>query len=136
MKRHWIEYTPEQPEGPMTYWVHREADGKDWFHAKVFDPPRQPAIVGRGYPLFLVEIDGVTLRFTSLAELQVCIETLGQKLLPTTRALTAARGSLALNHHWLSRLPRSARPWRYREKAVRYLSRAAEAFEKALTSST
>ena len=41
MKRHWIEYQETRPTCPMTFWVHREADGKPWYEAEEFDPPRQ-----------------------------------------------------------------------------------------------
>jgi hypothetical protein len=61
------------------------------------------------------------------------IETLGKKLLPTTIRLAKDRGGeLGPKSHWLSKLPAKAKPWRYREKAVKYLLRSLADFEKEL----
>ncbi len=129
MKRYWIDYQDTQPTHPMTYWVHREVDGKPWYDSEAFDPPRQAAIPGRGYPVFNVECDGFTFEFSSLAEMRVCIETLAQKLLPRTIDLARERGTAkGPNSHWLSRLPGRVKSWRYREKAVAYLCEALNAF--------
>lgn len=115
----------------MTYWVHREVDGKSWYDAEVFDPPRQKAVPGRGYPVFKVELDGFTFEFASLAEIRVCIKTLQEKLLPRTIDLSRERGTtLGPNSHWLSRLPADVMPWRYRKKAVTYLGKALVVFER------
>ena len=76
MKRHWIEYQQERPDCPMTFWVHREVDGKPWFEADEFDPPRQAACPGLGYPVYKVECDGFVFEFASMSELCECIETL------------------------------------------------------------
>ena len=131
MKRYWIEYQESQPKCPMTFWVHRETDNKPWYEALEFDPPRQTAVPGKGYPVFNVEIDGFTFTFASLAEARVCIDTLGQKLLPRTIDLSRKRGSTAgPNSHWLSKLPAKVKSWRYREMAVAYLGKALAEFEK------
>ncbi len=134
MKRHWIEYQETKPNCPMTYWVHREVDGKPWHAAEEFDPPRQKAVPGRGYPVFKVEFDGFTFEFASLAEIRVCTKTLQKKLLPRTIDLSRERGTtLGPNSHWLSRLPADVMPWRYREKAVTYLRKALNEFERKTT---
>ena len=91
MKRHWIEYRPTRTHGPMTYWVHREADGKPWYESQAHEPPLQPAVPGKGFPLFIVEYGDFTFVFASLAELREAIDVLGRKLLPTTIRLTEAR---------------------------------------------
>ncbi len=133
MKRHWIEYQDTRPVCPMTFWVHREVGGKPWYDAEEFDPPRQAAVAGRGYPVFMVECDGFTFEFASLDEIRVCISTLTQKLLPRTIELTRERGiGLRPNSHWLSRLPARIKPWRFREKAVAYLHRALKDFQEAV----
>ena len=117
----------------MTYWVHREVDGKPWYDAEDFDPPRQKVAPGRGYPVFKAEIDGFTFEFASLPEIRACIDTLGEKLLPTSLKLTRKRGSArGPNTHWLSRLPKDVKSWRYREKAVTYLRKALADFEGKL----
>ena len=68
--------------------------------------------------------------FASLHELRRCIDVLGRKLLPTTRALSEGTGT-GPNRHWLSRLPAAAKPWKYRERAVRFLQLALDRFEHA-----
>ncbi|MBM0744484.1 hypothetical protein JOY44_23225 [Phormidium sp. CLA17] len=130
MKKHWIEYRESWARHePMTFWVHVEADGKAWYNAEEFDPPAPKPLPGRGWPVYCVEFDGFTFRFASLAELDVCVATLSRKILPTTRRLSTERGmSAGPNSHWLSRMPKGTKSWRYREKAVRYLTEAREDF--------
>ena len=117
----------------MSFWVHIETDGKHWYESAAFDPPIPKAIPGRGWPIFYVEFDGFIFSFASLAEIDVCISTLSKKLLPTTRQLSAERGTMmGPNRHWLSRLPKETKPWRYRQRAIRYLAAAREDFVKEL----
>lgn len=121
----------------MSFWVHRPVDTQRWYQATVFDPPRQAVVPGRGYPVFHVEIDGFTFVFVSLEEIRVCIETLGRKLLPRTTDLVAKVYTWNCtgggpNAHWLSRLPKAVKPWKYREKAVAYLAEAFGEFESEL----
>jgi hypothetical protein len=133
MKRHWIEYRPKRTHAPMTYWVHREADGKMWYESQAHDPPLESAVPGKGFPLFFVEYRDFTFVFASLAEVRVAIDTLGRKLLPTTIRLTEERGGgVGPNQHWLSRLPAHVTPWRYRELAVAYLVKSLGDFEREL----
>jgi hypothetical protein len=99
----------------MTYWVH---DGGG-------DPtrvvPRPAPVPGRGYPRYFVEFDGCQLEFASVDEIRECIRVLGVRNLPTTISLSA-HSHAGPNGHWLSRLPATAKPWRYRERLVPYLS--------------
>jgi hypothetical protein len=133
MKRHWIEYRPTRVYGPMTYWVHREADDKPQRESKRHEPPMQPAIPGKGFPLLFVEYGDFTFSFASLAEIRVAVEILGQKLLPTTLRLSAERGgTVGPNTHWLSRLPSRVLAWRYRERAVEYMARSLADFHREL----
>lgn len=138
MKRAWIEFLAERPYGPMTLWVHRPVGlrrGQFWNEAKTYEPPFQRVVAGRGYPRFHVECNGFVFVFTSLAELDVCIATLGTKLLPRALDLVRASGTkCGPSAHWLSRLPSRVRGWRYRERAVRYLSEAREGFATELES--
>ena len=127
MKRHWIEYTEDWTHSPMTYWVHVEAESD----AAKLNPPAPAPIPGMGHPVFYVEVDGFTFQFASLAEMRVCIETLGKKLLPSTMRLAQERGGDP-SEHWLRKMPEHTKPWRYREKAVNYLAKALAAFEKSL----
>ena len=136
MKRHWIEYRTTRTHGPMTYWVHRAADGKAWYKSQAHDPPLEPAVPGKGFPLLFVEYRDFTFVFASLAELRTAIEVLGRKVLPTTIRLTEDRGVgagwIGPNKHWLSRLPGRVTSWRYREPAVSYLVKALGDFEREL----
>jgi hypothetical protein len=114
--------------GPMTFWVHAEADGRPWHAAEVFDPPAPGPIPGKGYPRFFVEVGGFPFEFASLAERDVGIATLARKALPATDRETQARGT-GPSPHWRNRLPPGTHPWRYRQKAVKVLREAREHFE-------
>ena len=117
MKRHWTEYTEQWTHGPMTYWVHVESvPGK-------FDPPAPASVSGKGYPVYYVEVDGFTFQFASLDEMRGCIDVLGKKLLPNTIRLAQQRGGDP-SEHWLRKMPNETKPWRHREKTVKYLEKA------------
>src|SRR6478736_9152955 len=129
MKKHWIDYHPAWTPGPMTFWVHRATGLRKDDGNQELDPPVPRPVPGQGWPVYFVELDGFTFEVSSLAELDVCVGVLGQKVLPTTRRLSEEHGRGAgPNSHWLSRLPRGTKSWRYREKAVRYLMQAREGF--------
>ena len=133
MKKRWITYNEDWHDGPMTYWVHIEADGRSWHEASRFEPPLPTRVPGKGFARFHVEFNGCIFEFASLDELRACIDTLGQKLLPTTIRLSRGRGGeMGPNSHWLSRLPPKAKPWRYREPAVLYLQKSLVWFEREL----
>jgi hypothetical protein len=121
---------PDTHEEPNDVLGACACDGKSFYGAATFDPPLPPAIGGKGYPVFLIEVDGFTFRFSSLAELRVCIMTLAQKHLPTTIRLSQEPGGTGPNGHWLSRLPRETKSWHYRERAVAYMQKAFADFEK------
>ncbi|MDB5333364.1 MAG: hypothetical protein JWP03_4515 [Phycisphaerales bacterium] len=133
MKRHWVEYGDTWMPGPMSFWVHVEADGRPWNQAAVFDPPRPGPIGGRGYARFYVEVEGFTFYFASLQELEVCIQTLARRVLPSTLSATVARGVArhgpGPNKHWLSRLPSRLLPMRRRLRVVEYLRKSLADFE-------
>ena len=94
MKRHWIEFYDDRPKSPLSFWVHRPADGTAvWIYASEFDPPLQPLVPGKGYPCFFVEFDGFTFEFASLEEIRHCIAVLGQRHLPRSTDLAQERGT-------------------------------------------
>ncbi len=109
----------------MTYWVRIESSSDPTETM----PPAPVSIPGKGYPVYYVEVDGFTFQFASLDEVQVCIDVLGKKLLPNTLKLAQDRGGDP-DEHWLRKMPEHTRPWRYREKAVKYLEKASAAFKK------
>ena len=126
MKRYRIEYREAPPVCPMTPWVHRTIGGESWIDAEAYDPPRQPMVPGH----FYVEFDGFTFTFASLAEIRVCMETLGKKVLPRTIDLTRDHGAgVGPNSHWLSRLPKEVKAWRYRERAIGILQKSTTDFQ-------
>jgi hypothetical protein len=127
MKRHWVEFTGEWTHGPMTFWVHAPSQDDP---AKL-NPPAPPRISGKGFPVYYVEVDGFTFPFASLDEIRVCIDVLGEKLLPNTLRLAQDRGGDP-DQHWLRKMPDETKPWRYRQKAVKYLEKALREFEKQL----
>lgn len=133
MKRAWIEYRETWQDSPMSYWVHVEADGRPYYEAETFDPPHPGPVPGRGYARLFVECDGFTFEFSSHSELEECVRILSQKNLPSTLRLSASRaGGAGPNSHWLSRLPSDVKPWRYRQKATRYLLEAGEKLKQEL----
>ena len=127
MKTHQITFWKTPPISVMTYWVHRALDGESFDRATRFDPPRPGPVGGKGWPVLLVEVDGVELVFTSLAELDTYVDVMSRKPLPSSRALS--RGfPMGPNSHWLSRLPKKAKTVKHRETAVKYLREIRGAF--------
>jgi hypothetical protein len=103
---YWVEYAESWRDSPLAYWVHVEQDGEPWFMAKRYTPPAPVAVPHKGFPVLCVEFERSVLRFSSEAQLLECIRVLQQTPLPTTKRLSAARGSgYGPNRHWLSRLP-------------------------------
>ena len=124
MKKASIIYLREYEATPLSFWAHRHLDADAWVNAKQFDPPLPGPVPGRGWAQLVVEFDGVTLRFSSSAELKHCIEVLCHNPLPTTTRLSELRGTtLGPNTHWLSRLPARAKPQEFRQRLVAYLQR-------------
>ena len=130
MKRRWIEFADTWRRSPMTFWVHHAADGKPWYSAQRFDPPAPQPVPGKGYPYFFVELDGFTFEFASLDEVDFCISRLGQRHLPDTKAET--RGVSGPGAYWQNKLPKGVLSWRYRQKAVKYLTTCRGEFERFL----
>ena len=115
----------------MTYWVYRCASEECWHEAKTYEPPAPPPFRAEGYPMFHVDLNGVSFQFASLHELRVCIEVLSRRVLPTTAQLIRESGLTGFsNYAWLGRLPKGTHSLRYRQKAVPYLTKALEDFEK------
>lgn len=127
MKFYQITYWKMPPISVMTYWVHKPLDGESLNTATVFDPPRPGPVPGEGWPVLMVEIDGVELVFTSLAELDTYVEVMSRQPLPTTMALSRER-PIGPNTHWLSRMPKKAKSTKHRDKAIKYLREIRGAF--------
>ena len=109
----------------MTFWVHIPSPAD----ASTLSPPAPAWTAGQGYPVYYVEVDGFAFQFASLDEMRVCIDVLGKRLLPNTLRQARERGGDP-DEHWLRKMPDATKPWRYREKAVKYLAKALREFEK------
>jgi hypothetical protein len=116
-----LDFRPDPVRTPLTPWVHHGLDGPYWT-ATMFDPPMPRPVVGKGYPVWLVEHRGRTLVFASPDEIEHAIDILGRKILPVTRDL--GQPYRAVNSHWLSRLHSSFKPWKVRQELVKRLKQA------------
>ena len=133
MKHWWIEYRQEWRQSPMTCWVHMPVVSLAGNPTAEIEPPLPRPIIGKGYPIYFVTAGRFTFQFSSLYELEQCVETLSQKVLPPT-ILEHNGIQYYANSHWLSRLPGKVKSWRYRQKAIKVLMKARESFTKELAS--
>lgn len=125
MKRATISYTPRFRPSPVSSWVHVPASGTIWHEPTDCDPPLPRPVAGKGWPMLEVEVNGVALTFSSMAEVAHVVDVLSRNPLPTTRRLSADRGAgSGPNRHWLSRLPARAKSAKFRRDLVAYLRRA------------
>ena len=105
-------------DAPMAYWVH-VPDPTD---PDSYTPPAPVRLSSRGFVFLRVEYGPHELVFSSPEQLEHCIAVLSTKPLPTTRALSAKRGTGAgPNRHWLSRLPSELKSPAARFLLVRHL---------------
>ncbi|KAA5539986.1 hypothetical protein [Adhaeribacter rhizoryzae] len=122
MKDFAIEYSSSWQDNPMAYWVHIEQDNQHWHEAEHFIPPAPERDLRGLYKIYKVKIDGFTFKFSSLEQLEHCIEILSMGSLPITSELCKKRpGNEEANEHWLCTLPSQVKSRRYRQKAVKYL---------------
>ena len=127
MNRHWIEYHDRWQDSPLSFWVHTGQDSTAASEGPISAPPKPGPVPGKGYATLHVECDGFVFQFSSLAEVDHCIDVISQRNLPSTIRLTkAGPGGKGPNGHWLSRLPANVKPWSYRERAIRRISAARE----------
>lgn len=131
-----IQFQTTPSASPMSFWVQRPVDarrGQRWEDAASYEPPRERAIPGRGYPLFHVSCGDLSLRFASLAEIEACANVLGRKLLPRALDLVRSSGIEKGPHaHWLSRLPARWKRWSRRERLAARLRFALVEFRARL----
>jgi hypothetical protein len=125
----WIEHTESWRNSPMAFWVHVERGKEPWYLASEFDPPAPSPDGKLGYRVLCVESQGMTFRFTSSEQLDVCIQTLSQKPLPSTKRLAVQRNApVGPNGHWLSRLPASVKSAKGRTNVIQDLTSVIHAF--------
>ena len=134
MKKWRIEYNQEFTETPLSFWVHKHLDHEVWCEAAVYDPALPKAIPGQGYPVLVVNIQGVELKFASPEEVTHFLSVIKQKNMPTTLQLSKQRiSNHGPNSHWLSRLPAKLKPWSKRARMIPVLASALVDFEKVCT---
>lgn len=106
---------PDWRVAPLAFWVHVPVDGS----ATEYAPPAPAAILHKGFVFLHVDVDGVDLAFSSLAQLNHFIDVMDAKPLPTSRQLSRKRQSpIGPNSHWLSRLPARLKTPKERAKVV------------------
>jgi hypothetical protein len=123
LPKFWTEYTNDWRSEPMAYWVHIPHAETNWQKATEFNPPAPKPEGKKGFPVLCVEVANMVFRFSSRAQIEECIRVLSTKPLPSTKRLSALRGTGAgPNGHWLSRLPTSVKSPKGRLLAVQKLS--------------
>lgn len=121
MKKFWITYSDSWKSSPLAFWVHVPISGEFYDETAEFQP-EAPKKKLEGYAIYNFELDGFTFEFSSKEQILHFIEVLSQKVMPTSKQLSAKRGpKLGPNRHWLSRLPAKTKSYKYREKLVRFI---------------
>jgi len=72
--------------------------------------------------LLSVHFQGVDLRFAMPEELDHFIEVMSRNPLPSGPSLVPGHPIGRPKNHWLARLPKAAKPWKYRQAVCKYLS--------------
>lgn len=118
-----LKYSEERVLSPIFVYCHRAPDGAVFSETSLenLDPPPPSKISGKGFLVWTLEHQGRELIFTSHAEIRHAIDLLGQKILPHNKTLTEEEGYS--NRHWLSRLHKSWKPWKTRQKMVAKLEK-------------
>jgi hypothetical protein len=108
-------------DAPLAFWVHLPKDDLSGEYL----PPAPKAVLHKGFPVLHLDVAGVDLRFSSMAQLEHFIEVMGATPRPTSRQLSQKRGTtVGPNGHWLSRLPAQIKAPKEREKLLHLLRSA------------
>jgi hypothetical protein len=111
-------FEPDWRDAPMAYWVHVQNPDQPGSYT----PPAPARLSNSGFVFLRVEYGPHELVFSSPEQLEHCIAVLSTMPLPTTRSLSAKRGTCAgPNSHWLSRLPSEVKSPAARSLLVRHL---------------
>ena len=123
LPKFWTEYTADWRSEPMAYWVHIPQDQTNWQSATDFIPVAPKPEGKKGFPVLCVEVADMIFRFSSRAQIEECIRVLSKKPLPSSKRLSALRGTeVGPNSHWLSRLPANVKSAKGRSAVVQKLS--------------
>ena len=103
---------------PMAFWVHVPREDQPG----AYEPPSPHPHPIYGYSHLRVEFGKHELVFSAPAQLDHFVEVLARKPLPSSRQLSAKRGtSVGPNGHWLSRLPAELKSPKLRPELVKHL---------------
>ena len=121
MARVYVTHSPERVTSLVTFWVHRTPDPERWREAEVFDPPL-PSREDKGWPMYVLQHQGIELHFASPEEMRHCIAVLSRDPLPTTAELAAEAGHPEREPmHWLGAWPPRLKSLSERRKVVENL---------------
>ena len=122
MKKYYKEYSKSWKEYPMAFWVHKSMNDIPWYDSDFFDPPAPKPNLNGLFTIYCVEYDGIILKFSSIYQYDDFLNVLSQKMLPQTINLSNGRKtSRGPNTHWLSKLPKKVKSWKFRNEMVNYL---------------
>ncbi|MBW6420669.1 hypothetical protein KX729_04375 [Rhizobium sp. XQZ8] len=127
MKSATLSYHREFPWAPMSGWAGATTAG--WVQQKMPSGQRKrPKSVSHPFPFqrklwcrLAVHFDGVDLIFAMPAELDLFISVMSQNPLPSGWRLLKGWPKGRPNGHWLSRLPKEAKPWNFRQAICKFL---------------
>lgn len=112
-----VEYHTSRVLSPISFWVHRPLAQAGFKGEQQYQPPMPAAVLGQGFPLFVLTYRGQEFLFASVEEIQHCRAVLLTKALPAPQRLVAAAGYPGCQHlHWLTRWPGHLKSWRDRVK--------------------
>jgi len=124
MSKHWIEYTKEYCPSPLSSEVHIPLDCEYWNGATKYDPPLPASVVGEGFKNYRIEVKGFVLAFSSMEEIDHCIEIFSQRNLPTTTQMSQRSWAKGYQHtHWLTKFPGALKPFKQRSVIIKLLNK-------------
>jgi hypothetical protein len=124
MSKFWIEYEDEYYQSPLSSDVHRPLDCDHWSGATKFDPPLPSAIVGVGFKVYKIEVKGFILSFSSIEEIDHCVETFSKRILPTTYQMSQKSWAKGWQHtHWLTKFPGALKSYKNRTVIIKLLNK-------------
>lgn len=120
--KYWIEQTKRYKKSPLSIWVHRPVGSNIWLEANEYNPPLPIKGINNLFSIFKIEHKGVEFSFSSLEEIEHCIEVLAKKILPTTNELANNSWLKGYQHlHWLTKWPSDLKSFKDRQKIVNLL---------------
>ncbi|PDT38381.1 hypothetical protein CO671_03045 [Rhizobium sp. M10] len=130
MKSAELFYSREFPETPMSWWAGARLNGwiPETTRSGQIKRPRRIvhsfASQRKLWCLLAVHFDGVDLIFATPLELDQFLAVMSQNPLPSGWALVPGNLLGRPNKHWLSRLPKKAKSWKFRQSICKFLLQA------------